>query len=173
MGALAMGGDFVKSKLVTRKELIKRKQEDQKSTTAFSAPGPSNAPGHSGATALSSPPSLFCTPVSSAPTATTKVPLRILKLSPAQFAAVQKAKLEREATTTSTPAKVARMCVKSDAKVETVPQPSYPIMPPFPFSQFMPNQPSNIGSMSPANSEEHGSSTTVMWQAYSMSTLKK
>ena len=177
MGALgqgpsvARGNDFVKTKLKTRKEVAKRKQNDQKSTDADSAPGPSNTPGPSGA------------PACSGPSASSPGPLRILKLSPAQFAEVKRAKLEREA---NTKAEVASVSVKSVLKVEGPPQSSNPVMPkflpPFPFSQFMPlpNQPTISNSMAPVNNvmvsptnSEHVNGTTMMWQAYAMSSFQK
>ena len=178
MGALAQGpsvargDDFVKTKLKTKKEVAKRKLDDQKSTAACSAsgtPGPSALSGH---------PSPLSAPASS-PANTTKAPLRILKLSPAQFAEVKRAKLERDTTST---AEMASVSEKSDPKVEERPKPSNPVMPqflpPFPFSQLMPTSsypmaPVTNAKVNPTNFEEQGTGTTMMWQAYSMSSFKK
>ena len=151
MGALAQGPsvakgcDFVNTKLVTRKEVAKTENHFKQLSIASTA-GPSKA----------SSPALAA---NSAP----KTPLRILKFSPAQFAAIKRARVEgAAATATSSMAKVAKM--------EEVPAPALALnnnLGPFQFAPFMamPSQPSI--PMFPASSDvgEQGTSTTMTWQA--------
>ena len=157
--AVAKGGDFVKTKLVARNACATTAPRPSNPTPGPSnAPGPSTAPGSSTATTHKA----------------TKQPLRILKLSPTEFAEVKRAKLEREAKAemTKVGVKEAKGEDKVVAKVSEAPspalQPQNTFMASFPFPPFMSNQ-----SFFPTNTEGQEGSSTVMWQAMYGATIAK
>ena len=190
MGALAQGpsvakgGDFVKTKLVARRDLAKN---EQLSATAYTHPGASavKAPLTS---AVKAPPA---SPVKAPPTTAVKVPsaaavvlpstpagqsapkapFRLLKLSPAQFAAVKRARMERQEAmaTTNSPkmTKVEEVMPPPNSLVTTNNNTGHfsPFaMPQLPFPMF-PNMNGNNG--------DQGTSTTMMWQSCAVTTHKK
>ena len=185
--AVATGSEFMKSKLVTKK-----------SVAASLAAGPGTvSPGTSDSSAPGTSSSTK-TPAKRALTAET--PLRILKLSPAQFDKLKKAKLERVAETAKAEEKEVKTVVAKKAKTEeakaeeakaeeakaeeakteeaktevekTKVEKTEVAQQPFPFNQMMP-MPFFMPNMQANSSGAQETSTAVMWQACSMTTQKK
>ena len=175
--AVATGSEFMKSKLVTKK-----------SVAASLAAGPGTvSPGTSDSSAPGTSSSTK-TPAKRALTAET--PLRILKLSPAQFDKLKKAKLERVAETAKAEEKEVKTVVAKKAKAEeakaeeakaeeaktevekTKVEKTEVAQQPFPFNQMMP-MPFFMPNMQANSSGAQETSTAVMWQACSMTTQKK
>ena len=195
MGALAQGpsvakgGDFVKTKLVARRDLAKNGQLSDAASTppnVSAVKAPTTAPDKlSPTSAVKTPPTTAVKvplttadilPSTPAGQSAPKAPLRLLKLSPAQFAAVKRARMERqEAMATSNSSKM--------AKVEDVKPPNNSLVAttnntgPFQFSPFaMPNQlPFPMFPIMNSNTGDlgQGTNTTMMWQSCAVTQQKK
>lgn len=177
MGALAQGpsvakgGDFVKTKLVARRDLAKNGQLSAAASTPPNVSAVKTPPTTAVKVPLTTADILPSTPAGqSAP----KAPLRLLKLSPAQFAAVKRARMERQEATSNS---------SKMAKVEDVKPPNNSLVAttnntgPFQFSPFaMPNQlPFPMFPIMNSNTGDlgQGTNTTMMWQSCAVTTQKK
>ena len=185
--AVARGADFRPTKLVTRREVARE------AAAASHPAGPSSAPGPSGAASIAlakSAPNMSTPPPPAHAPATlktaTKAPLRILKLSPAKFAEIKKAKMDTDAKAMAAaekvpePAAAAEKVPEPAAAAEKVPQPAAAVekapQPPipatqFPFAQMMPMPGMPIPSKSDSEGQE--SSSTYTWQSCTMTTQRK